>query len=179
MCPFLLPVPSLMSPIMVQIDFGEVLRAGKNLKPVLLTLAVNWGIKPFAMFGITTLFLGVLFRPLLPGVEIVKDGTQVELFRSYISGAILLGIAPCTAMVLAWGFLARGDQGHTLVMVAINYLTMLFLYGPLGNSLLGINRMPVPWQALLLFDRDLRGPAPRRGVFHPAVGGELEGRGLV
>ncbi len=140
----------MMYPIMVKIDFAEVLRAGKNAKPVLLTLIVNWGIKPFTMFGIATLFLGVLFRGLLPGMEIVKDGTQVELFRSYISGAILLGIAPCTAMVLVWGFLARGNQGHTLVMVAINSLTMLVLYGPLGKLLLGINQMPVPWQALLL-----------------------------
>lgn len=140
----------MMYPIMVKIDFGEVVRAGKNTKPVLLTLIVNWGIKPFTMLGIATLFLGVLFRGLLPGVEIVKDGTQVELFRSYISGAILLGIAPCTAMVLVWGVLARGSQGHTLVMVAINSLTMLVLYGPLGKFLLGINQMPVPWQALLL-----------------------------
>jgi len=140
----------MMYPIMVKIDFGEVVRAGKNAKPVLLTLVVNWGIKPFTMFGIATLFLGILFRGLVPGVEIVKDGTQVELFRSYISGAILLGIAPCTAMVLVWGFLARGNPGHTLVMVAINSLTMLVLYGPLGKLLLGINQMPVPWQALLL-----------------------------
>ncbi|MEW6217020.1 MAG: ACR3 family arsenite efflux transporter [Candidatus Bipolaricaulota bacterium] len=140
----------MMYPIMVKIDFGEVVRAGKNTRPVLLTLIVNWGIKPFTMLGIATLFLGVLFRGFLPGVEIVKDGTQVELFRSYISGAILLGIAPCTAMVLVWGFLARGNQGHTLVMVAINSLTMLVLYGPLGKFLLGINQMPVPWQALLL-----------------------------
>lgn len=140
----------MMYPIMVKIDFGEVLRAGKSVRPVLLTLLVNWGIKPFTMLGIATLFLGVLFRPPLPGVEIVKDGTQVELFRSYISGVILLGIAPCTAMVLVWGFLARGNQGHTLVMVAINSVTMLLLYGPLGKLLLGINRMPVPWQALLL-----------------------------
>ncbi len=140
----------MMYPIMVKIDFGEVVRAGRNARPVLLTLFVNWGIKPFTMFAIATLFLGGLFRPLLPGVEVVKDGTQVELFRSYISGAILLGIAPCTAMVLVWGFLARGNQGHTLVMVAINSLTMLVLYGPLGKFLLGINRMPVPWQALLL-----------------------------
>lgn len=140
----------MMYPIMVKIDFGEVVRAGKNTRPVLLTLLVNWGIKPFTMLGIATLFLGILFRGFLPGVEIVKDGTQVELFRSYISGAILLGIAPCTAMVLVWGFLARGNPGHTLVMVAINSLTMLILYGPLGKLLLGINRMPVPWQALLL-----------------------------
>jgi len=140
----------MMYPIMVKIEFAEVLKAGRSAKPVLLTLAVNWGIKPFTMFGIATLFLGVLFRGLLPGTEILKDGTQVELFRSYISGTILLGIAPCTAMVLVWGHLARGNQGHTLVMVAINSLTMLLLYGPLGKFLLGINQMPVPWQALLL-----------------------------
>jgi len=74
---------------------------------------------------------------------------EVPLWRSYLAGCILLGIAPCTAMVLVWGFLARGNDGHTLVMVAINSLTMLFLYGPLGGFLLGVGRLPVPWQALL------------------------------
>lgn len=140
----------MMYPIMVKIDFSEVVKAGRNPKPVLLTLIVNWGIKPFTMFGIATLFLGVWFKDLLPGTEIVKDGSEVELFRSYIAGAILLGIAPCTAMVLVWGHLARGNQGLTLVMVAINSLTMLVLYGLLGGWLLGVNQMPVPWQALLL-----------------------------
>ncbi len=140
----------MMYPIMVKIDFGEVIRAGKNPKPVLLTLIVNWGIKPFTMFAIATFFLGFVFRDFIPGVEIIKDGSEVELFRSYISGAILLGIAPCTAMVLMWGYLARGNQGHTLVMVAINSLTMLVLYGVLGGFLLGVNKMPVPWEALLL-----------------------------
>jgi len=140
----------MMYPIMVKIDFAKVLRAGKSPKPVLLTLIVNWGIKPFTMFAIATFFLGYVFRGMIPGTEVVKDGTEVELFRSYISGAILLGIAPCTAMVLMWGYLARGNQGHTLVMVAINSLTMLVLYGLLGGWLLGVNRMPVPWQALLL-----------------------------
>jgi len=140
----------MMYPIMVKIDFAEVVRAGRNAKPVLLTLVVNWAIKPFTMFAIATFFLGYLFRDLVPGTEIVKDGSQVELFRSYISGAILLGIAPCTAMVLVWGHLANGNQGHTLVMVAINSLTMLLLYGLLGGWLLGINEMPVPWEALLL-----------------------------
>jgi ACR3 family arsenite transporter len=75
---------------------------------------------------------------------------QVPLWRSYLAGCILLGIAPCTAMVLVWGYLARGNDGHTLVMVAINSLTMLFLYGPLGGLLLGVGQLPVPWQALLL-----------------------------
>ena len=140
----------MMYPIMVKIDFAEVLRAGKSPKPVLLTLAVNWGVKPFTMFAIATFFLGYVFRDLIPGTEIVKDGTEVELFRSYISGAILLGIAPCTAMVLMWGYLSRGNQGHTLVMVAINSLTMLVLYGLLGGWLLGVNEMPVPWETLLL-----------------------------
>jgi len=140
----------MMYPIMVKIDFGEVVKAGKNPKPVLLTLIVNWGIKPFTMLGIATLFLGGFFKDLLPGTEVIKDGSTVELFRSYIAGTILLGIAPCTAMVLVWGYLAKGNQGLTLVMVAINSLTMLFLYGLLGGWLLGVNKMPVPWEALLL-----------------------------
>jgi len=140
----------MMYPIMVKIDFGEVVQASRSPRPVLLTLFVNWAIKPFTMLGIATLFLGVFFKDFLPGTEVVKDGTEVELYRSYISGAILLGIAPCTAMVLVWGYLARGNQGLTLVMVAINSLTMLVLYGVLGGWLLGVNRMPVPWQALLL-----------------------------
>jgi arsenite transporter len=140
----------MMYPIMVKIDFSEVVKAGRHPKPVFLTLFINWAVKPFTMLGIATLFLGVLFKGFLPGTEIIKDGTEVELYRSYISGAILLGIAPCTAMVLVWSHLARGNQGHTLVMVAINSLTMLFLYGLLGGWLLGVNKMPVPWQALLL-----------------------------
>ena len=140
----------MMYPIMVKIDFGEVLKASRKPKPVLLTLIVNWGVKPFTMLAIATLFLGGFFRDLLPGTEIVKDGSSVEPYRSYIAGAILLGIAPCTAMVLVWGHLARGNQGLTLVMVAINSLTMLFLYGLLGGWLLGVNKMPVPWEALLL-----------------------------
>lgn len=140
----------MMYPIMVKIDFSEVIKAGKTPKPVLLTLIVNWGIKPFTMLAISTLFLGVIFKGWLPGVEILKDGSTVELFRSYISGCILLGIAPCTAMVLVWGHLAKGNDGHTLVMVAINSLTMLFLYAPLGGWLLGVNLMPIPWQTIVL-----------------------------
>ncbi|YCM43238.1 ACR3 family arsenite efflux transporter [Verrucomicrobiaceae bacterium 227] len=140
----------MMYPIMVKIDFGKVVKASGNFKPVLLTLFVNWGIKPFTMFGIATLFLGVFFKDLLPGTEVIKGGAEVDLYRSYISGAILLGIAPCTAMVLVWSFLAKGNQGLTLIMVAVNSLLMLALYGLLGGWLLGINQMPVPWQALLL-----------------------------
>ncbi len=140
----------MMYPIMVKIDFAEVIKAGKTPKPVILTLFVNWCIKPFTMLIIATLFLGVLFKGWLPGIEVVKSGMQVELLRSYIAGCILLGIAPCTAMVLIWGHLARGNDGHTLVMVAINSLTMLFLYAPLGGWLLGVNKMPIPWQTIVL-----------------------------
>lgn len=140
----------MMYPIMVKIDFAEVIKAGKTPKPVLLTLFINWGIKPFTMLAIATLFLGVLFKGWLPGTEVIKGGGQVELYRSYISGCILLGIAPCTAMVLIWGHLSRGNDGHTLVMVAINSLAMLFLYAPLGSWLLGVNMMPIPWQTIVL-----------------------------
>jgi len=166
----------MMYPIMVKIDFREVLKAGRSVKPVGLTLFVNWAIKPFTMYAIALLFLGVLFRGFigadatdvvkmpfgldLPegakygvGTIAVHDGVkmlQVPLWRSYLGGCILLGIAPCTAMVLVWGYLARGNDGHTLVMVAINSLSMLLLYGPLGGFLLGVGRLPVPWQALAL-----------------------------
>ncbi len=140
----------MMYPIMVKIDFKDVVRAGKTPKPVLMTLGINWLIKPFTMYLIASMFLGFLFRRFLPGTEIIKTGQEVELWRSYISGAILLGIAPCTAMVLMWGYLARGNDGLTLVMVAINSLTMLVLYAPLGGFLLGVNAMPIPWQTILL-----------------------------
>ncbi|MFH1507019.1 MAG: ACR3 family arsenite efflux transporter [Candidatus Omnitrophota bacterium] len=140
----------MMYPIMVKIDFAEVVKAGKTPRPVLLTLIVNWCIKPFTMLAIATLFLGVIFKAWLPGVEIIKGGTEVELYRSYIAGCILLGVAPCTAMVLVWGHLSKGNDGHTLVMVAINSLTMLLLYAPLGGWLLGVNRMPIPWQTIVL-----------------------------
>lgn len=166
----------MMFPIMVKIDFAEVLKAGRSVKPVALTLIVNWAIKPFTMAAIATLFLGVLFRGLIgaeavdlvkmplgldlpvgavhgAGMVVLDNGVkmlQIPLWRSYLAGAILLGVAPCTAMVLVWGYLAKGNDGLTLVMVAINSLTMLFLYGPLGGLLLGVGRLPVPWQALLL-----------------------------
>jgi ACR3 family arsenite transporter len=139
-----------MYPIMVKIDFKEVVRAAKTPKPVALTLFINWAIKPFTMYLIASFFLGYLFNGFLPGTEIIKTGQEVELWRSYISGAILLGIAPCTAMVLMWSYLAKGNDGLTLVMVAINSLIMLVLYAPLGGFLLGVNAMPIPWQTILL-----------------------------
>ena len=140
----------MMYPIMVKIDFAEVIKAGKTPKPVMLTLALNWLIKPFTMYLIATFFLGYLFKNFLPGAEVLKDGSTVELYRSYISGAILLGIAPCTAMVLMWSYLSKGNDGLTLVMVAINSLSMLVLYGPLGGFLLRLNNMPIPWATILL-----------------------------
>ena len=139
----------MMYPIMVKIDFAEVVKAAKTTKPVALTLFINWAIKPFSMYLIASLFLGHLFRGFLPGTEIIKTGQEVELWRSYISGTILLGIAPCTAMVLMWSYLAKGNDGLTLIMVAINSLTMLVLYAPLGGFLLGVNAMPIPWQTIL------------------------------
>jgi len=139
----------MMYPIMVKIDFAEVLKVAKTPKAVGLTLFINWAIKPFTMFLIAWFFLGYLFKDFLPGTEILKNGNEVELWRSYIAGTILLGIAPCTAMVLMWGYLARGNDGLTLIMVAINSLTMLVLYAPLGGFLLGVNAMPIPWQTIL------------------------------
>ena len=140
----------MMYPIMVKIDFAQVVKSAKTPKPVLLTLFINWAIKPFSMFAIAYFFLGYLFKDFLPGTEILANGEEVELWRSYIAGTILLGIAPCTAMVLMWGYLSKGNDGLTLVMVAINSLIMLFLYGPLGGLLLNVNSMPVPWRTMLL-----------------------------
>src|SRR3990172_5424636 len=140
----------MMYPIIVKIDFAEVLKAAKTPKPVALTLFINWAIKPFTMYLIASFFLGYLFKKFLPGMEVIKSGQEVELWRSYISGAILLGVAPCTAMVLMWGYLAKGNDGLTLVMIAINSLSMLILYAPLGGFLLGVNAMPIPWQTILL-----------------------------
>jgi ACR3 family arsenite transporter len=165
-----------MYPIMVKIDFKEVIKAGKSAKPVGLTLFANWAIKPFTMYAIAIFFLGYLFKNFIginatdlvkiplgadwavgtiqgAGTVVLNNGIkmlQIPLWRSYLAGCILLGIAPCTAMVILWSYLAEGNDGHTLVMVAINSLSMLLLYGPLGGFLLGVGRLPVPWQALVL-----------------------------
>jgi len=140
----------MMYPIMVKIDFAEVLRAAKTPKPVALTLFINWAVKPFTMYLLATFFLGYVFAGFIPGTEVLADGSTVELWRSYVAGCILLGIAPCTAMVLMWSYLAKGNDGLTLIMVAINSLAMLVLYAPLGGFLLGVNAMPIPWETILL-----------------------------
>lgn len=139
----------MMYPIMVKIDFSQAAQAVRTPKPVVLTLVVNWLIKPFTMVVFAQFFLGWLFRPLLAGTEIIR-GSEVSLANSYIAGTILLGIAPCTAMVLMWGYLSYGNQGHTLVMVAVNSLAMLFLYAPMGRWLLAANDLSVPWQTIAL-----------------------------
>ncbi|MBT3176866.1 MAG: ACR3 family arsenite efflux transporter [Desulfobacula sp.] len=166
----------MMYPIMVKIDFASVIKAGRSAKPVFLTLFINWCIKPFTMYAISIFFLGFLLKSFIgadaidlvkmpfgldlpvgaqhgAGVVVLQEGIkmlQIPLWRSYFAGCILLGIAPCTAMVLVWGYLSRGNDGLTLVMVAINSLTMLVLYGLLGGFLLGVGKLPIPWQALLL-----------------------------
>ncbi len=140
----------MMYPIMVKIDFSQVLKSAKTPKPVLITLVINWAIKPFTMYAIAYFFLGYIFKDFIPGTEVLISGEEVELWRSYLAGTILLGIAPCTAMVLMWGYLAKGTDALTLVMIAVNSLIMLFIFGPLGSLLLNVNSMPVPWATMLL-----------------------------
>ena len=125
-------------PIMVQIDFRKVVDAGKTPKPVALTLVINWMIKPFTMAFFAWLFMSVIFSSYLDS----------ELASSYTAGMILLGVAPCTAMVLVWSYLSKGNMGHTLVMVAINSLAMLILYAPLAGLLLGVSNIVVPWETI-------------------------------
>ena len=139
----------MMYPIMVKIDFSQAKKAATSPKPVLLTLVINWLIKPFTMVAFSQFFLGWLFQSFLSETELIR-GVEVSLANSYIAGTILLGIAPCTAMVLMWGYLSYSNQGHTLVMVAVNSLAMLFLYAPLGKWLLSANNLTVPWETIVL-----------------------------
>jgi ACR3 family arsenite transporter len=127
-------------PIMVQIDFRQVVKAGKTPKPVALTLIINWCIKPFTMAFLAWLFMRIFWT------SFISD----DLATEYIAGMILLGVAPCTAMVLVWGYLSKANMGHTLVMCAINSISMLFLYGPLAGLLLGVAAVPVPWATIAM-----------------------------
>jgi ACR3 family arsenite transporter len=125
-------------PIMVQIPFGQVLRAGKTPKPIAATLIANWAIKPFTMALLGMVFLTIVFKGYL----------SPEMAQSYQAGLILLGVAPCTAMVLMWSYLAKGNMGHTVMMTAVNSLTMVALYAPLAQLLLGISGIIVPWRTI-------------------------------
>ena len=127
-------------PIMVQIDFAQVIDAGKTPKPVAATLVMNWAIKPFTMAFFAWLFMDVIFASFL----------NTDLALQYRSGLILLGVAPCTAMVLMWSYLAEGNMGHTIIMTAINSLSMIILYAPLAGILLGISGVQVPWKTIAL-----------------------------
>lgn len=125
-------------PIMVQIDFRRVLIAGKTPKPIATTLIANWGIKPFTMAFFAWLFIGVVFKDFIPH----------ETALEYRAGMILLGVAPCTAMVLMWSYLAKGNMAHTLVMCAVNSLSMVILYAPLSGFLLGVSGVAIPWATI-------------------------------
>lgn len=127
-------------PMMVQVDFGAIAGVGRQPRGLVITTAVNWLIKPFSMFVIAWLFLVVLFEPLIPP----------PLAREYLAGAILLGAAPCTAMVFVWSYLTRGDAGYTLVQVAVNDLIMLVAFAPIVVFLLGVSDIRVPWDTMLL-----------------------------
>jgi arsenite transporter len=127
-------------PMMVQIDFAAIKHVGKKPKGIVLTLVVNWLIKPFTMAFLGWLFFRVLF------VDWVEPQTATE----YIAGMILLGVAPCTAMVFVWSQLTRGDANYTLIQVSINDLIMIFAFAPISALLLGVADITVPWSTLIL-----------------------------
>jgi arsenite transporter len=127
-------------PMMVQVDFASILGVRRQPKGITITLVVNWLIKPFTMFVFAWLFLQVLFAPLI----------EAGLAREYVAGAILLGAAPCTAMVFVWSYLTRGDPAYTLVQVAINDLIMLFAFAPIVLLLLGLTDITVPYDTVIL-----------------------------
>ena len=127
-------------PMMIQIDFGAVRDVGRRPKGLIITLVVNWLIKPFTMAALASLFFLHVFSAWIPAAEA----------REYIAGAILLGVAPCTAMVFVWSQLTRGDPGYTLVQVAVNDLVMVVAFAPITALLLGVSDIIVPWTTLLL-----------------------------
>ncbi len=127
-------------PMMAQIDFSSIVNAGKRPKGLVVTLVVNWLIKPFTMFFFAWLFFTFVFKPFIPA----------DLAQEYIAGAVLLGAAPCTAMVFVWSYLTKGNASYTLVQVSINDLIMIFAYGPLVMLLLRINNVVVPFDTIFL-----------------------------
>ena len=127
-------------PMMVQVDFSAMKDVGARPKGLILTLVVNWLIKPFTMAALGWLFFRVVFAPW------IDPQTATE----YIAGVILLGVAPCTAMVFVWSQLTRGDPNYTLVQVSVNDVIMVFAFAPLAALLLGVTDISVPWETLLL-----------------------------
>jgi ACR3 family arsenite transporter len=127
-------------PMMVQIDFSAIKDVGKRPKGLVLTLVVNWLIKPFTMAALGWLFFKVIF------VGWVDPQSATE----YIAGMILLGVAPCTAMVFVWSQLTKGDPNYTLVQVSVNDIIMVFAFAPLAALLLGVSDIAVPWETLML-----------------------------
>lgn len=127
-------------PMMVQVDFSSIKDIGKKPKGLILTLLINWLIKPFTMAALGWLFFRVLFA------DMVSPETATE----YIAGMILLGVAPCTAMVFVWSHLTKGDANYTLVQVSVNDLIMIFAFAPIAAFLLGVSDVTVPWDTLLL-----------------------------
>ena len=127
-------------PMMVQIDFRSIQEVGRKPKGLLLTLIVNWLIKPFTMAALGWLFFKVFFAGW------VDPQTATE----YIAGMILLGVAPCTAMVFVWSQLTKGDANYTLVQVSVNDIIMVFAFAPIAGLLLGVSDITVPWDTLLL-----------------------------
>jgi ACR3 family arsenite transporter len=127
-------------PMMIQVDFSSIKDVGKKPKGLLLTLAINWLIKPFSMAALGWLFFHVIFA------DLVDPQTATQ----YIAGMILLGVAPCTAMVFVWSHLTDGDANYTLVQVSVNDLIMIFAFAPIAAFLLGVSDITVPWDTLLL-----------------------------
>jgi ACR3 family arsenite transporter len=127
-------------PMMLKVDFQSIQNVGKNPKGLFVTWVTNWLIKPFTMFGIAWLFFFVIFRTLIPA----------ELAKDYLAGAILLGAAPCTAMVFVWSHLTKGNPAYTVVQVATNDLIILIAFTPIVALLLGIGGVTIPWDTLLL-----------------------------
>lgn len=127
-------------PMMLKIDFASVANAVKMPKGLTVTLTVNWLIKPFTMFGIAWLFFYVIFKAIIPP----------DLAKEYLAGAVLLGAAPCTAMVFVWSHLTKGDPAYTLVQVAVNDLIILIAFIPIVTLLLGISGIAIPWNTLIL-----------------------------
>ena len=127
-------------PMMLKVDFQSIRNVGKNPKGLFVTWITNWLIKPFTMFGIAWLFFFVIFKPLIPA----------ELAQDYLAGAILLGAAPCTAMVFVWSYLTKGNPAYTVVQVATNDLIILIAFTPIVAFLLGVGGVTIPWDTLIL-----------------------------